>query len=63
MLLPPWTHQRKLVLPSNMAVLLADTVGFVSRLPHNLVEALQIPRWRAAWSDVIVLRGGGRGRR
>ena len=25
---------RKLVLPSGMAVLLVDTVGFVSRLPH-----------------------------
>ena len=25
---------RKLILPSGMAVLLVDTVGFVSRLPH-----------------------------
>ena len=32
---------RKLVLPSGMAVLLVDTVGFVSRLPHNLVEAFK----------------------
>ena len=36
---------RKLILPSGMAVLLVDTVGFVSRLPHNLVEAFS-PRWK-----------------
>ena len=45
---------RKLVLPSGMAVLLVDTVGFVSRLPHNLVEAFQSTLEEAAWSDVIV---------
>ena len=45
---------RKLVLPSGMAVLLVDTVGFVSRLPHNLVEAFKSTLEEAAWSDVIV---------
>ena len=45
---------RKLVLPSGMAVLLVDTVGFVSRLPHNLVEAFQSTLEEAAWSDVII---------
>ena len=45
---------RKLVLPSGMAVLLVDTVGFVSRLPHNLVEAFKSTLEEAAWSDVIL---------
>ena len=45
---------RKLVLPSGMAVLLVDTVGFVSHLPHNLVEAFKSTLEEAAWSDVIV---------
>ena len=45
---------RKLILPSGMAVLLVDTVGFVSRLPHNLVEAFKSTLEEAAWSDVIV---------
>ena len=45
---------RKLTLPSGMAVLLVDTVGFVSRLPHNLVEAFKSTLEEAAWSDVII---------
>lgn len=45
---------RKLVLPSGLAVLLVDTVGFVSRLPHHLVEAFKSTLEEAAWSDVIV---------
>ena len=32
---------RKLVLPSGQTVILVDTVGFVSRLPHKLVEAFK----------------------
>ena len=45
---------RKLVLPSGMAVLMVDTVGFVSRLPHHLVEAFKSTLEEAAYSDVIV---------
>lgn len=45
---------RKLVLPSGLAVLLIDTVGFVSRLPHHLVEAFKSTLEEAAFSDVIV---------
>lgn len=45
---------RKLVLPSGLAVLLVDTVGFVSRLPHHLVEAFKSTLEEAAFSDVIV---------
>ena len=45
---------RKLVLPSGLQIILVDTVGFVSRLPHNLVEAFKSTLEEAAWSDVIV---------
>jgi GTP-binding protein HflX len=45
---------RKLTLPSGLSVLLVDTVGFVSRLPHHLVEAFKSTLEEAAYSDVIV---------
>lgn len=45
---------RKLTLPSGMNVLLVDTVGFVSRLPHHLVEAFKSTLEEAAFSDIIV---------
>ena len=32
---------RKLTLPSGLTVVAVDTVGFVSRLPHKLVEAFK----------------------
>ena len=35
------TSVRKIVLPDNKAFLLSDTVGFVSRLPHNLIKAFR----------------------
>jgi len=45
---------RKLVLPSGLAILLVDTVGFVSRLPHHLVEAFKSTLEEAAFSDIII---------
>ena len=45
---------RKLVLPSGLQIILVDTVGFVSRLPHHLVEAFKSTLEEAAWSDVII---------
>ena len=52
----PITTRTQLVeaLAGGMAVLLVDTVGFVSRLPHNLVEAFKSTLEEAAWSDVII---------
>ena len=51
----PDPTSRKLVLPSGLAVLLVEyLVGFVSRLPHHLVEAFRSTLEEAAWSDVIV---------
>lgn len=45
---------RKLVLPSGLTVVLVDTVGFVSRLPHHLVEAFKSTLEEAAFADVIL---------
>ena len=45
---------RKLTLPSGLNVIVVDTVGFVSRLPHKLVEAFKSTLEEAAYSDVIV---------
>lgn len=45
---------RKLTLPSGLNVIAVDTVGFVSRLPHKLVEAFKSTLEEAAYSDVIV---------
>ena len=45
---------RKLTLPSGLQIILVDTVGFVSRLPHHLVEAFKSTLEEAAYADVIV---------
>ena len=45
---------RKLTLPSGLQTILVDTVGFVSRLPHHLVEAFKSTLEEAAFADVIV---------
>ena len=45
---------RKLVLPSGLNTVLVDTVGFVSRLPHHLVDAFKSTLEEALYADVIV---------
>ncbi len=45
---------RKLMLPSGLPSIAVDTVGFVSRLPHSLVEAFKSTLEEAAFADVIV---------
>ncbi len=45
---------RKLTLPSGLASVAVDTVGFVSRLPHNLVQAFKSTLEEAAFADVIL---------
>ena len=45
---------RKLVLPSGLQIILVDTVGFVSRLPHHLVNAFRSTLEEAAYADVII---------
>ncbi len=45
---------RRLTLPSGLDVVLVDTVGFVSRLPHHLVDAFKSTLEEAAFADVLV---------
>lgn len=45
---------RALKLPSGITVMLIDTVGFVRRLPHHLVEAFKSTLEEAANADIIL---------
>ncbi len=45
---------RKLTLPDGQDVMLIDTVGFVSRLPHDLVKAFRSTLEEASEADVIL---------
>lgn len=46
--------QRRIELESNRAFILIDTVGFVSKLPHSLVEAFKSTLEEVCYSDLIV---------
>ncbi|MGD2043362.1 MAG: GTPase HflX [Acidimicrobiia bacterium] len=45
---------RRLELPDSRAIVMADTVGFVRRLPHHLVEAFRSTLAEANESDLLV---------
>lgn len=45
---------RSLELPDGRSLMLVDTVGFISRLPHHLVEAFKSTLEEAANSDIII---------
>ena len=45
---------RRLELPDRRIALLADTVGFVRRLPHHLVEAFQSTLAEVAEADLLL---------
>lgn len=45
---------RQLILPGNQKLLLTDTVGFVRRLPHGLVEAFKATLEEAVVADFII---------
>lgn len=45
---------RRLELPSGRALLLTDTVGFVRRLPHRLVEAFKATLEEAIQADFLI---------
>jgi len=45
---------RRLALPDNREVLLSDTVGFVRRLPHGLVESFQSTLAEATEADLLL---------
>ncbi|NJK92038.1 MAG: GTPase HflX [Blastochloris sp.] len=48
------TTTRKLILPSRQAVLLTDTVGFVRKLPHRLVESFNATLEESLVSDFLI---------
>jgi GTP-binding protein HflX len=45
---------RRLDLPSGRAVTLTDTVGFIAKLPHDLVEAFKSTLEEVALADLVV---------
>lgn len=45
---------RGLELESGQQILLTDTVGFISKLPHHLVEAFKSTLEEAAYADIIL---------
>ena len=45
---------RKLSLPNGQSIMLIDTVGFISRLPHQLVDAFRSTLEEATYADVIL---------
>ena len=45
---------RNLELPGGEQILLTDTVGFIRKLPHNLIEAFKSTLEEAKYSDIIL---------
>ena len=45
---------RKLTLPNGQHIMLIDTVGFISRLPHQLVDAFRSTLEEATYADLIL---------
>ncbi len=45
---------RSMRLPSGLDVVIVDTVGFVSRLPHSLISAFKSTLQEAAYADLII---------
>lgn len=46
---------RKFTLPGGTQILLTDTVGFIRKLPHQLVRAFRSTLEEAAYADILVL--------
>ncbi|MFA5447334.1 MAG: GTPase HflX [Sphaerochaeta sp.] len=46
---------RSVKLPGGEEILLSDTVGFVSNLPHHLVEAFKSTLEEAVWADFLII--------
>jgi GTP-binding protein HflX len=45
---------RQVILPSGLKLLLTDTVGFVRKLPHNLIEAFKATLEEAVVADFLI---------
>ena len=48
------TTTRKIALPNNQPLLLTDTVGFVRKLPHRLIEAFNATLEEAVMADFLI---------
>ena len=48
------TSVRRIDLEDNSSFLLSDTVGFVSKLPHNLVESFKTTLQEAQNADLLI---------
>ncbi|MDF2577469.1 MAG: hflX [Chlamydiales bacterium] len=48
------TTTRKFSLPNNQDILLIDTVGFIRKLPHTLVEAFKSTLEESAYADILL---------
>lgn len=48
------TTTRSLMLDNTQEILLTDTVGFIRKLPHHLVEAFKSTLEEAAYADIII---------
>lgn len=45
---------RMAVLPDGQTVLFTDTVGFINKLPHNLIDAFRSTLEEAGYADIII---------
>lgn len=48
------TTTRKMKLPGNDEILLTDTVGFIRKLPHHLIDAFKSTLEEAVYADYVV---------
>ncbi len=48
------TQQRSVILDTNHRFILVDTVGFVSKLPHSLVEAFKATLEEVLYADLLI---------
>ena len=46
---------RKMTLPSGKEILLSDTVGFINKLPHGIVEAFKSTLNEVKYADVVLV--------
>ncbi|MCB1084645.1 MAG: GTPase HflX, partial [Chlamydiia bacterium] len=48
------TTTRKFILPNHQEILMIDTVGFIRKIPHTLVEAFKSTLEEAVFTDVLL---------
>lgn len=48
------TTTRKLILPEGKEVLMVDTVGFIRKLPHHIVEAFKSTLEEVLFADILI---------